>query len=164
MIKTWESPTADQLREAMEVPNAAGKRLNTEGVNFEVLAEETAKHQIPEGWEAPRILPPNWREVDRSPDGTTCYQAFHVRVILSASIELDGRAWLHLSISTRERIPNWQEIGHAKRTFLGDREAYQVIPPKARYVNINERVLHVFALLDEAATALPDFTRGTGSL
>jgi len=46
----------------------------------------------------------------------------------------------------------------------GTVEAYQVIPPKARYVNINERVLHVFALLDEAATALPDFTRGTGSL
>ena len=157
---TRDTPTADDLRRVMEAPDADGKHLNTDGV----LAQETAKHQIPDGWEAPRILPPNWREVDRSPDGTVCYQSFHVRVILSASIELDGRAWLHLSISTKTRIPNWQEIAHAKNVFLGDREAYQVIPPKARYVNINERVLHVFALLDETATALPDFTHATGSL
>jgi hypothetical protein len=157
-------PTAEELRAEMETPNAAGERLNTEGLNYEVIANAIAKTEKPEGWDAPRVLPTNWREVQRSADGTTAYQSFHVRVLLSCSIELDGRAWLHLSISTRERIPNWQEIGHAKRTFLGDREAYQVIPPKARYVNINERVLHVFALLDESQTALPDFTRGTNSL
>lgn len=158
------SPTADELRAEMERPSSTGERLNTDGLDYEVIANAIAKSVKPEGWEAPRVLPPNWREVDRSPDGTTAYQSFHIRAILSCSIELDGRAWLHLSISTRERIPNWNEIGQAKRAFLGDREAYQVIPPKARYVNINEKVLHVFALLDETATALPDFTRGSGSL
>lgn len=157
-------PTADELRTEMEKVNAAGERLNTEGLNYEVIAEAIAKSKKPDGWEAPRILPPNWREIARSLDGTTTYDHHHIRVLLSCTIELDSRAWLHLSVSTRERIPNWQEIGHAKRVFLGDREAYQVIPPKARYVNINEKVLHLFALLDETQTALPDFTRGTHSL
>lgn len=157
-------PTAEELRAEMEAPNAAGERLNTEGLNYEVIAAEVARTRKPDGWEAPRVLPPNWREVSRSPDGTTAYQNHHVRVILSCSIERDERAWLHLSISTRERIPNWNELGYAKITFLGNREAYQVIPPKERYVNIHSKVLHLFALLNETQAALPDFTRGTGSL
>lgn len=164
MTEKIHYPTADELRAEMEAPNSAGERLNTEGLDYEVIAAAIAATKKPDGWEAPRVLPPDWREVSRSPDGTTAYQSHHIRVILSCSIELDDRAWLHLSISTRDRIPNWQEIGYTKRVFFGDREAYQVIPPKARYVNIHEKVLHVFALLDESQTALPDFTRGTNSL
>jgi len=164
MTEKIQYPTAEELRVEMETPSSSGERLNTEGLDYDVIASAVAATKKPDGWEAPRVLPPLWREVQRSPDGTTAYQNHHIRVILSCSIELDGRAWLHLSISTRERIPNWNELGQAKRVFLGDREAYQVIPPKARYVNINERVLHLFALLDEKETALPDFTRGTHSL
>jgi len=149
----------------MAYVNRRGDKLNAEGVDFDALEREVAAQRTPAGWEAPRVLPPQWREVDRNPEGgVTMYQSHHIRVILSCSIEADERAWLHMSISTRDRIPNWNELAHAKRVFLGDREAYQVIPPKARYVNINEKVLHLFALLDENATALPDFTRSTGSI
>jgi hypothetical protein len=135
----------------------------------EFLRARRAKEEAEaEGWEAPRILPPIWEEADRSKlDGSTRYEcaSLKLRAILSCSIEpVDKRAWLHLSVSHKSRIPKWTELAEAKRVFLGNREAYQVLPPKERYVNINARVLHLFALLDEKATALPDFTRGTGSL
>jgi hypothetical protein len=67
-------------------------------------------------------------------------------------------------VSHRNRVPSWRELVSVKELFLGDREAYKVLPPKSRYVNIHPNVLHVFALLDEHASALPDFTRGTGGL
>ena len=164
-------PTADDLRADMLERDPQGRRLNPAGVDFEKLAEVIRTARQPEGWSAPLILPPSWRETSRSPmDGTTMYvnAARQLKVILSCTIETDERAWLHLSVSStnrvKPRLPNWAELGECKRVFLLDREAYQVIPPKARYVNINERVLHLFALYDEKQSALPDFTRGTGSL
>lgn len=170
-FRKQDLPTADDLRREMDRPNHDGRRLNTEGVNFEKLAEVMATDDRPPGWEAPRILPPLWDEHERSTiDGTTKYfsRALRLVAILSCSYEGDTdfghHAWLHLSVSHEKRIPKWNELAEAKRVFLGDREAYQVMPPKARYVNINDRVLHLFALLEEGYTALPDFTRGTGSL
>ena len=162
--------TADRIREEMSRPDKRGRTLNTEGVDFEKLAAlvSTRDNDVP-GWEAPRVLPSLWVEdfgIARGPDGSTRYQC-RVRkltALLSCTLELDRRPWLHLSVSHRDRIPNWQELAETKLVFLGDREAYQVIPPKERYVNINKRVLHLFALRDEKETALPDFTRGTGSL
>jgi hypothetical protein len=158
-------PSAERLRAEMGKTGTNGERMNAEGVDFEKLAELIATDQRPAGWEAPRILPPLWEETERGPDGGTVYECrtAKIRAILSCSTELDNRAWLHLSVSHKSRIPRWTELAEAKRVFLGDREAYQVLPPKERYVNINARVLHLFALLD-GATALPDFTRGTGSL
>lgn len=85
-------------------------------------------------------------------------------VILTCSYEQDDRAWLHLSVSHRSRLPSWREVREAKEIFLGEREAYQVLPPPARYVNLHPNVLHLFALLDKDQVALPDFSRGTRSL
>lgn len=90
--------------------------------------------------------------------------AARLTAILSCNIEQDGRAWLHLSMSHHERIPTWKEQRVMKEQFLGDREAYSILPPRARYVNIHNNVLHLFALLDETQSALPDFTGGSGSL
>jgi len=166
--KVWPVgyPTADELR----ADHVRRPGLNAKGVDFEKAALELAIQRRPKGWRAPIVLPPLWRMVDTDNvvdgDPTRMYQndARSLRAILSCVYYQDGRAWLHLSLSHRERIPAWDEMGDAKRVLLGDREAYQVIPPKSRYVNINERVLHMFALLDPKATALPDFTRGTNSL
>jgi hypothetical protein len=170
-FKKSDLPTADDLRREMSRVNSDGRRLNPDGVDFDKLATVLATDDRVPGWEAPRILPPLWDEVERSAlDGTTKYCARSLRLvaILSCSFEGDTQfghhAWLHLSVSHEKRIPKWNELAEAKRVLLGDREAYQVLPPKARYVNINDRVLHLFALLDDGYTALPDFTRGTGSL
>jgi hypothetical protein len=152
--------TADELRDYW-----VSRGLPTADIDFEAIAAaQSGRRDVP-GWEAPRVLPTSWREVERGPDGAK-YMNANARLIciLSCSVELDGRAWLHLSCSHAQRIPTWGELRVCKEQFLGDREAYSVVPPRARYVNIHNNVLHLFALLDEQATALPDFTGGTGSL
>lgn len=138
----------------------------TAGIDFDAIAREQrdeTKHVA--GWQAPDA-PDEWEEIDRDVAGGTRYRNRKRGwvAILSCGIERDGRAWLHLSLSHRIRVPRWSELVDAKRLFLGDREAYQVIPPKARYVNIDSRVLHLWTLLETGASALPDFTRGTGSI
>jgi len=131
-----------------------------------IAREQRDLSRLVDGWEAPQIIPAEWVEFDRDASGAARYQNARrgLGAILSCSIENDGRTWLHLSVSHRIRVPKWKELVDAKVVFLGDREAYQVIPPKARYVNIDSRVLHLWALRDKDASVLPDFTRGTRSI
>lgn len=136
------------------------------GVDLDALArEQELDRQNPPPWEAPRTVPSGWVEKER--DVGECKYVSRARrlaVILSCSKERDGRWWIHLSVSHRGRVPTWDEVRWCKEVFLGDREAYAVLPPKARYANIHPRTLHLFTLLDPKIAALPDFTRGTGSL
>jgi hypothetical protein len=153
-------PTADDVRREME---ATG--LQVDGVDFEALADAQDGRRDVQGWEPPRVLPASWREIERGPDGAKYVNASaSLLCILSCSVEADGRAWLHMSCSHAKRIPTWGELRVCKEQFLGDREAYSVMPPRARYVNLHPNVLHLFALLDEQQAALPDFTGGTGSI
>jgi hypothetical protein len=137
-----------------------------DGVKFDRLAEAMSGARDVPGWEPPRVLPSNWREVERGLDGAKYISdAASLACVLSCSIESDGRPWLHMSVSHRKRIPTWGELRVTKELFLQDREAIQILPPKAKYINIHPNVLHLFALLDEkASTGLPDFTGGTGSI
>lgn len=142
--------------------------LATDTVDFDKLAkaQNDRDRRVP-GWDAPRVLPANWLEHTRDDDGGAKYvnAAGRLVAILSCSRESDGRAWLHLSVSHALRVPTWGELRTCKETFLGDREALSIMPPRARYVNLHPNVLHLFALLNpEAETGLPDFSGGTGSL
>lgn len=155
--------TPEELREEMRA-----RGCDVSNVDFEKLAwaQNTASRDVA-GWEAPRVLPTDWREVSRDPSGGAKYVnvARSLVAIFSCAIEADGRAWLHLSVSHRTRIPTHGEMRTVKELFLGDRYAYAVWPPARYYVNLHQNVLHVFALLDEKAEQpLPDFTGGTGSI
>lgn len=83
-------------------------------------------------------------------------------VILSASLEQDGKRWVHLSLSHRHRVPTWGELRATKEAFLGDVYAVTVLPPQRVYINIHPNVLHLFHCLD--GHPLPEFSRGMGSL
>lgn len=140
-------------------------KIDISGVNLDALAkwQEIDANNRPD-WSPPVILPPSWIVVEKTADGAKYYcKPRTLRAMISCSFELDGRAWLHLSVSHRIRVPSWQELVLCKEIFLGNREAYQVLPPPERYVNIHPHVLHLFALLDNDVV-LPDFTHGTGSL
>jgi hypothetical protein len=135
--------------------------------DFAAAAAAALSTELPprDDWQPPTVLPPFWDLVQRGDDGAWYRNdAAGLAVALSVGKEADGRFWLHLSISHRARLPRWSELVEAKELFLGNREAYQVVPPRERYVNIHPNCLHLFALLDVAAAALPDFTRGTGCL
>lgn len=151
----------DELRDMM-----LARKMDVSSVDFEKLAAAiNDRSSLVTGWSPPK-MGPEWRETERNLD-TARYVSARRRltVILSCSVELDTRAWLHLSVSHAERVPTHGEMKTVKLEFLGDRYAYAVWPPKARYVNLNANVLHLFSLLDEhAEQPLPDFTAGTGSI
>jgi len=115
------------------------------------------------GW-APPNAPFSWTRVERGADGGKYrHDLSGQTVIISASIEDDGRAWLHFSTAFAHRLPTWPEFVSTKEKFLGaEVKAIQIIPPRAEYVNIHPYVLHAFVCLD--GDPLPDFTRGSGSL
>lgn len=111
----------------------------------------------------PRVLPVGWRTIERRVDGAKYVHADGLAVIVSAATELDGRRWLHVSCSRATKLPTWNDLKRVKLAFVGrDRTALQILPPEAKYVNINPYVLHLWSCLDGNVT--PDFTAGTGSL
>lgn len=110
----------------------------------------------------PRVLTGSWTLGYRNMDGAAYCDAWNKAVIISVARELDGKRWIHLSMSHKNRVPYWDELKDAKFIFLGDRKAIQVFPSKAEWVDICPYALHLFSCLDE--DKLPDFSRGSGSL
>ena len=116
------------------------------------------------GWEPPTVLPPLWELVIRVGDGAKYRnETQNLTVIVSVGRELDGRRWIHMSMSHDARLPKWRDLREAKDLFIGrKRAAVSVLPSEDQYVNLHPCVLHLFSCLDD--NPLPDFTRGTGSL
>ena len=115
-------------------------------------------------YKIPAVLPRGWRVFEESADGYK-FANYDLRqtVIVTDALEQDGKRWRHFSMSCAGRVPNWDELKQAKEVFLGvETKAILVIPAKSEYVNINERVLHLFVCLEN--DPLPDFTRGGGTL
>lgn len=104
-------------------------------------------------------VPAPWKELQRSEDGVMAQHPSGLRVIVSDSIEEDGRRWRHLSVTAMRRTPHWHELKAVKEKWLGDDYAYTVFPPSDRYVNIHPNCLHLFQCLDEEeGKALPEFS------
>lgn len=117
--------------------------------------------QIPLTGKSP---PPGWRIIERRSDGELWQNdKRQMRVIASVTTEQDGRKWLHLSMSHRNRVPTYDELTYMKRHWAGDdRKCIMVLPEKSEYININPYVLHLFCCLD--GDPLPDFTQGKNTL
>lgn len=57
----------------------------------------------------------------------------------------DGMGWDHISVSTIERIPTWKEMCLIKELFFEDECCViQYHPPKSKYINIHNYVLHMW--------------------
>ncbi len=108
----------------------------------------------------PYVLPVGWKVEERRLDGAMYrHGSARMTVIVSASVERDGRNWLHVSVAHPERMPTWDDLRYVKDIFVGrDRTALQVLPPAAKHVNQHPYCLHLWACLDGDVT--PDFTQG----
>lgn len=63
-----------------------------------------------------------------------------LRIIASTGIN-----WDHVSVSLKNRVPNWQEMCFVKELFFEDSDCViQYHPPKKDYVNIHNNVLHLW--------------------
>lgn len=52
---------------------------------------------------------------------------------------------LHVSLSRRDRLPNWDEMRVVKEAFFGDDiDAMMVMPKKIDYVNVAEYCFHIW--------------------
>lgn len=109
-------------------------------------------------------IPPGWRVTGYRVDGIR-WQNDKKKMIVIASIavEQDGKHWVHLSMSHYKRVPTYEELTYLKRHWVGeDRKCVMVFPEKAKHVNINPNVLHLFCCLD--GDPLPDFTQGGSTI
>lgn len=123
----------------------------------------------PEGrvaWIMPYLPDPgplHFKLIMRTIDGNHYVREDRLSVIMSGAREQDGKRWLHLSLARPNRMPSWEEFRDAGRLFLPEEcWAYQVVPPRARYINKHPYCLHMFACVE--GPQLPDFTRGGNSL
>lgn len=67
-------------------------------------------------------------------------------VVMSTDIMDDGKRFLHVSCSYRDRLPSWKDLKTVKDIFFGeDREAFQVLPKQEDYVNLHPYCLHLWA-------------------
>lgn len=110
----------------------------------------------------PRVMPPWWQSYTPQTcvvDGASYFRSkYGLNVIMGAEMFSDGSVWLHVSLSRRSRLPDWQDVREVKDVFIGDdRAAVQVLPSKVEYVNHNPHVLHIWSPV--VGCQLPDFRR-----
>jgi hypothetical protein len=68
-------------------------------------------------------------------------------VVIASSVEQcrreDQPLWDHLSVSRKNRCPNWQEMEHIVKMFGEDDETWmQLHVPASDHINIHPHVLH----------------------
>lgn len=114
-----------------------------------------------ERWVSIEIPPSPWQHRDGvilsflHPDGRS--------VIVTGSVQEDGRPWLHVSVARQNRMPSYKDLAEAKDLFIGPaRQALQVFPEAGNHVNIHPYALHLWCCL--VGDGLPDFTRGGASI
>ena len=92
----------------------------------------------------------------------------HLFFVVSESVELDGKRWLHSSVSRNNKtLPTYEDLKTLKHLCIGDhRTALQVFPPATKHVNVagglGTEVLHLWSCQDGDVT--PDFTRGGSTI
>jgi len=56
-----------------------------------------------------------------------------------------GAGWEHVSVSRRNRCPNWPEMEHVKRTFFeADETTMQLHVPPSEHINVHQNCLHMW--------------------
>jgi len=68
------------------------------------------------------------------------FESFVMQVIVS-----DGEGWDHVSVSLKNRTPNWREMCFIKEMFWGkDACVVQYHPPESEYINNHPFCLHLW--------------------
>lgn len=73
------------------------------------------------------------------------YRNYDFKVIIS-----DDMGWEHVSVSLKNRCPNWPEMCYFKKMFFKDEECVvQFHPPESEYVNDNNHCLHMWRSINK---------------
>jgi hypothetical protein len=116
---------------------------------------------VPVAAALPVIEPAGWKRLWRDDGGFAVEHWSGLAAIVSCHRELDGKPWMHVSISRADRLPSWGDLRMAKDAWIGpNRLAIQVLPRVADYVNVHPYVLHLWCCLD--GDPVPDFRAARG--
>ena len=76
----------------------------------------------------------------------------------------EGMGWEHVSVSLKNRCPNWPEMCFVKELFWDDEEpVMQLHPPKSDYVNCHPYCLHLWKPLASIIPLPPSIMVGPKS-
>jgi hypothetical protein len=101
-------------------------------------------------------IPGFYRIIEEKPDG---YSFQHNGLFIIISIEIkNNKRWVHVSLSRKNKIPDYEEIIRIKRHFIGeDKKAIMIFPEKENHVNICKTCLHLYCCLDK--WDIPEFSK-----
>lgn len=111
-----------------------------------------------------RLEAQHWRQRSTANDGLGTWDQpqWGLRIMHSVARELDDQAWAHVSVSRRDlAFPSWAEVRDAQWLLYPGRAGVIVVAAQDKHVNQRE-VAHVWCCLTR--DAVPDFTRGMGSI
>jgi hypothetical protein len=105
-----------------------------------------------------------WQLIETRIDGKSWInKSIGLVVIESTHKELDGKMWLHVSLSRKSKMPTYEDMKLVKDYFIGkDKTAYQVFAKQSEHINLHNFCLHLWHCID--GDQLPDFTNGSGSI
>lgn len=84
------------------------------------------------------------------------HQSFEFTAIAS-----DRMGWEHVSVSLRNRTPNWKEMCFIKSLFWDSEDiVMQLHPPESEYVNMDENCLHLWRPTDRDIPSPPSILVG----
>jgi hypothetical protein len=110
----------------------------------------------------PRVLPNDWRFIQRFGDGGAWQRRDGLRVLVTVAPMNafgDRREWMHISMSREARLPNWDDMKETKNIFAPDRFGYQIFAPPSEHVNIHQFCLHIWIPLT-GELPIPNFGEG----
>lgn len=115
--------------------------------------------------ESGRVLNGQWT----SPPGSGPHGAFSVAgpcatdltIIACDGKDDEAQGWEHVSVSCRNRCPNWLEMNFVKGLFWRDDETViQFHPAKSEYVNQHPYCLHLWKPVDQDIALPPGILVG----
>lgn len=84
-----------------------------------------------------------------------------LKIIASSGDASVGVDWEHVSVSCRNRCPNWQEMCFVKSLFWHAEETVmQLHPPQSQWINQHPYCLHLWRPLNHAIPLPPAETVG----
>lgn len=118
------------------------------------------------GWAHFAGLPPlhkTWTIAERTLAGVWLRNTNGLRVYITWCIELDGKRWLHVSLSRASTLPTYDDMCFVKKALIGrDKTAYQLFVPEREHISTHDFCLHLWHCVD--GDPLPDFTKGTNQI
>lgn len=120
----------------------------------------------PDGW-VDRYLntSPMFPEIPSPAPGCRAFMSSSRKlgVIVSGQTEQDDKRWIHVSVSHRDRLPNWEELVLVRDQFLGkEARCLHLVSKASQHVNIHPYCMHIWHCVD--GDGLPDFTWGSGMI